>query len=264
MDKPKDNKKKELSPNHVSDVRNILKTVRGASAIHPLMVPSPDSPMKGNVSEPVAGDDQLIPAKTGEYVIPEPVVKRKGTQFFDNLIKKTLEELMPADMAAKGGTGTAETGFRWGGEVGDPQGYGERGERIPGATASWVTSPTGQGPTDNPDNPWTEPTPIPASSPNPFGQPDPNVFINREPKWAEAGVDPKVNSFFNGNPWYNPNNNLGFGYNPFGMSSNFPGSTMLPTYWDNQGYPFAIPYYPATPDSTAGTPNHIGQPKNMS
>ncbi len=39
----------------------------------------PDNPMK---------DNKLVPMRSGEYVIPEPVVKAIGKPFFDNMIKK--------------------------------------------------------------------------------------------------------------------------------------------------------------------------------
>lgn len=84
-------KAKPLSPNHVKHLRSLLKTAsvpRMQGGYHPLLVPQADS------STPAGQDDQLIGAKTGEYVVPQPVVNRKGTQFFDNLVKKTMEEIM--------------------------------------------------------------------------------------------------------------------------------------------------------------------------
>ena len=98
-----------------------------SSMAHPLVVPSPDAPSQGYASEQVGGDDQLIPAKTGEYIIPEPVVRAKVTQFFDNLIKKVLQDQLPPeatkaevdsqDPSNPGGTGTPQTGYKWGGAV---------------------------------------------------------------------------------------------------------------------------------------------------
>ena len=66
-------------------------------------------------------DDQMIPAETGEYVIPRPVVQRKGTEFFDNLVKKTIGDIAGEQAKPK------EAGYRHGGDVGgggDGSGWG--------------------------------------------------------------------------------------------------------------------------------------------
>jgi hypothetical protein len=49
----------------------------------------------GEISGPGGPKDDAIPAQLsdGEYVIPEEVVRRKGTEFFDKLISKTKEDL---------------------------------------------------------------------------------------------------------------------------------------------------------------------------
>jgi hypothetical protein len=51
---------------------------------------------RGEVRGPGGPKQDAIPAalSDGEYVIPEEVVRRKGTEFFDKLIEKTHKDLV--------------------------------------------------------------------------------------------------------------------------------------------------------------------------
>ena len=57
----------------------------------------------GEVSGPGGPKDDAIPARLsdGEYVIPEEVVRRKGTEFFDKLIAKTKGDLQEREQGAQ-------------------------------------------------------------------------------------------------------------------------------------------------------------------
>lgn len=56
-----------------------------------------------NVQGPGGPKDDAIPARLsdGEYVIPEEIVRRKGTEFFDKLIAKTREALAEREEGAQ-------------------------------------------------------------------------------------------------------------------------------------------------------------------
>jgi hypothetical protein len=189
----------------------------------------------------------MIPASTGEYIIPKEVVARKGTQFFDNIVKKTLEEVMPspassvtsplarptqpASPADLGGTGTPETGYRWGGEVREGR-YGGFGGRFLNSFGAPQAQTGYQDAIDPHPNFWGP------GGGRPGG---PQVFINREPPGLNNMNDrivdnPIANNFLNN--WNS------FGYTP---ASGFApgGPTMLPTFWSNYPgvgmVPMAVP-----------------------
>lgn len=232
--KPKPKKdKKELSPNHVKHLRAMMDMARDPSQIaHPLVIPPPGASQKGYAAEQVSGDDQLIPAKTGEYIIPEPVVKRKGTQFFDNLIKKCLEESLPegaADsVAAKAGSGTPSTGYKWGGYIeGEPEDIDQNIDfGRPSTTATGGQQRSGN---------WKPSYRFNPKAYGDFSAPD------------SLGTDPRTfNALttFGHNPWVN---GIASYYPPSYAppSGNLPGSwqgsTTIPTYFNPQGYPYAVP-----------------------
>ena len=101
-----------------------------------------------------------------------------------------------------------------------------------GATPAWFTPPGGQGPSSNPD---IEPTPIPDVLPG-----------NRTDKFEGAGLSDFAPVQFNA--WYGsetPDNAVSFGYIPPQNTLGFDqGPTMLPTFFDPQGYPYAVPTIP--------------------
>lgn len=53
----------------------------------------------GEVEGPGDGEDDLVAVRlsNGEFVVPEDVVRRKGTEFFDKLIAKTQEDIAAQD-----------------------------------------------------------------------------------------------------------------------------------------------------------------------
>jgi hypothetical protein len=218
--KPKAAKeKKPLSPSHVKHLRAMMDLARDPSNMsHPLVVPPAGTPADGNVTQQASGDDQLIPAKTGEYVIPEPVVRAKGTQFFDNLIKKVLQDSLPPDQAEqateKAGSGTPETGYKWGGEVS-------------GKGAEW--NPYGHDPRDD-------------LHPTIFTPPIPQGWASNPSTQASGGDQPWREMSQGGGGWFNwagPNQlgNIGPPNTPWFTQ----GPTMVPTTLGNSGYPMAIP-----------------------
>jgi|GEM_PF-1772279 len=74
----------------------------------------------GEINGPGGPKDDFIDAKLsdGEYVVPEEVVRRKGTEFFDKLIEKTQSGI-PKPMAAGGAMVTTPPGAQpMGGAVG--------------------------------------------------------------------------------------------------------------------------------------------------
>jgi hypothetical protein len=106
-------------------------------------------------------------------------------------------------------------------------------------------------------DPSIEPTPIPASTPSP---PDPNVFINQWPPNLTPSMDipfvqppglPNIDPEFDPDQYmfqgeygrnFNPFGNFGY-FAPPGTPGWLQGPTMLPTTFDPQGYPYAIPVF---------------------
>jgi hypothetical protein len=249
---------------------------------HPLVVPPAGTPADGNVTQQASGDDQLIPAKTGEYVIPEPVVRAKGTQFFDNLIKKVLQDPLPPtdsgepqDPASQAGTGTPQTGYQWGGEVTKPGAINDS-FNLPEGGGRGFNFSYGDPNRGNFINKWNDVPSYdqPASLPPPPPQPpDPNVttFTQNNPptpptfqgddhpsgntSGSAARSDTYLNrigEIYSGNPYtMGTLPQGGAGYLP---PSNLPGSVQgpvaIPSYFDPQGYPWA---QPASADWNTGT-----------
>lgn len=258
--------KNQLSPNHINHLRNTLRASASNSLPHPLMVPPPASPAPAG-----AGDDTMIPAKTGEYVIPEPVVRLKGVQFFDNLVKKTLAEVMPPEEAAQGGEGSPEQGYWRGGEVGDGTERFGRGFNFFGGRSGPSYIPRAmtqyQEAVDPHPNFWNQP-PVPR---------DPNVFVgnrnNPNPprdffktygdRMEAKDQYPNINAqglygIFNG----------GYGLLPFNGGA-ISGPTISPTFWSNANTggnwfaPVAIPTGGWTPGNVLniGTSRHSIRPE---
>ncbi len=231
--KPKtDKKKKELSPSHVKHLKIMMNMARDPSALaHPLLVPPAGMPAQGHVTEQVSGDDQMIPAKTGEYVIPEPVVRAKGTQFFDNLIKKTLQDVLPPEASQeaeqKAGKGTPETGFRWGGEV-EPRGMSKQLQTQPSPMVNYVGGFKGGGPTTIASG--NDPAP-------PIGGVD-IPEANMEDPFGDTGRLGGPDLRF-AMPWFMGQSQ--FGYQPPPWAAGFgQGPTIIPTTLGNSGYPMAV------------------------
>lgn len=269
--KPKAKKeKKELSPNHVKHLRAMMDMARDPSQLaHPLVISPPDVTNQGYANQQVSGDDQMIPAKTGEYIIPEPVVKAKGTQFFDNLIKKVLQEQLPPtdsgepqDPVSMAGKGSPSKGYKWGGEVREPKPV-LTNYQSPGRINDQFPLPTGGAQAHrggiNPH--WNDPNGGNWNPNDPDNQPD----LPREgnpPDRAERlsymdMLGPRGGLFagrtFTFNPWLAGNLPPGgAGYQPpQGMPNPNGGFTAIPSYWNNQGYPFA---QPATADFDSSGP----------
>jgi len=266
--KPKtDKKKKELSPNHVKHLRTMMNMARDPSAMsHPLLVPPAGVPAQGNVTQQVGGDDQLIPAKTGEYVIPEPVVRAKGTQFFDNLIKKTLQESLPPEAAdeaeQKAGTGTPETGFRWGGEIPE-RGMYKQLYLNKGNDQGWSPQPQPQMQTQPNRSGWSpQPqaqtnyqqvgTPTEGHGPGTFAV-NPSLFYGDNFSPSGSGF-PDIRGGGVTNRAYLPNilTQVGMPWSP----------TMIPTTYDPQGFPYGVPVL--SPDSSNSGPHPHTPPKHDS
>lgn len=296
--------KKDLSPNHVSHVHAALRSAKSSHGFHPLLVPpAPDAG---------GGDNQMIPAKTGEYIIPSEVVARKGTQFFDNLIKKTLEEVIPSPAAGKSpsarlasqatpasssdlaGSGTPETGYRWGGEVREPHGqfqmYNPNNQQQP----AWASGPTpalnapwSAVPAPLANNPWSG-MPAPQVNNSPSGSPyrlskdinyqqvvtpteggGPGNFAANPSLFYGDGFSPSGSGFpaiRGGFPHPAGIENRSFNTNPFWQ--NQPGMpwspTMIPTTYNPEGYPRAVPVFPSSPDYDSSGPHPHTPPKSNS
>lgn len=188
-------------------------------------------------------DNMMVPAQSGEYMIPSAVVRHKGTEFFDNLIKKSLEKVMPQHMASMGGTGSPETGYAVGGPIGG-QGESNRGGYYGGPQFD---------PNIHGFDPNIEPSPLPntggpiVETPTWNTAQNPNVYWGSEP--VDLRNDPSSGGrqlFFDSRGYFPPIGTPGWGQGP----------TMIPTYFDPQGYPYAVPVNGWNPpDAQAGLPN---------
>jgi hypothetical protein len=187
-------------------------------------------------------DDQMAPVKSGEYIIPEPVVKRKGTQFFDNLVKNTLKEVMPPSQVSEGGTGTPETGYAKGGEV-----WGSPLSATGSEDFSEPSELDGPGPVTPSTIAWGG---LPASNFNPNvnfnAPPDMNRLVYLQNNFqTPIGNSDKFSEPIQGefgrnfNPWSNFFNQGYIGQ--LGTPGALQGPTSIPTTFDSQGYPFAVP-----------------------
>lgn len=149
------------------------------------------------------GDNTMIPAKTGEYVIPDHVVKAKGTDFFDNLVKK----YMPS-----GGTGSPQRGYILGGVVAE-------GGRRGGYNFDFGQGGFGFPPADMGD--------VPSLDQPPFSSPGNTSSGMPTPAWSSG--EP-ISTF------YDPTSSFsgpGGGYYPGGGGTPAFGGTQIPTQWVN-------------------------------
>lgn len=180
------------------------------------------------------GDDTTISAKRGEYVIPDHVVRAKGTEFFDNLVRKHMP---------MGGTGSPQRGYAMGGVVGE----GNQSQNSAFSGISQMSPSFWQG-----QDAWSEPTPIPVgqgggATPAPdWGQVTPSGYGGNYPASWDVG-QPSVWSAGYG------------GYVPAygGIPAQGQG-TMIPTDWVNYpgvGWvPMAVPSW-----RDAGMAGNFGQ-----
>jgi hypothetical protein len=65
----------------------------------------------------------------------------------------------------------------------------------------------------------------------------PTTAPDREPAWSRAGFDPGLSNQFNLNSFYGT-------APPVGSPGALQGTTQIPTFFDSQGYPFAVPVQP--------------------
>jgi hypothetical protein len=129
---------------------------------------------------------------------------------------------------------------------------------------------------------WQEPAILAGNiAPNSWGGPDtrsgynqPTVLVPRDQSgdWGREsgqrraewrndreGYMAGMEGMFGGrNPWMNFNATAPFGYNPpQGLPGSWQGPTMIPTFFNPQGYPYAVPVGGATIDQTLGSGAHI-------
>ena len=260
-------------------------------------VPKPNSP--ANPASPFGQDTIMAPMNPMEYVIPEPVVRKLGTDYFDNLVKSTLSEVMPPDEAQQGGTGTPATGFKYGGGVFNPSAddgyYGKKfmpqaeTSNDPQSPNGWGSpraiqqnlpaspwgNPTGQG-QNNPNSPWGNPmaeTSYQGQGPDdPPESPDDGGWNGFMTRWGDLHPNQHWN-----NPAWRQGHELGNeptdsrGYNQFfnlggfgtwpGSGSPISGGTMVPTYWKDQGNGIFAPM--AVPLGGWGSDPSAGQAGQM-
>lgn len=188
-------------------------------------------------------DNKTIPAQSGEYVIPAAVVKAHGKGYFDSLVQNTLG-------STKVPAGSPSKGYWMGGQVqGEPGGPGGRWrapmQNLVGRMPQGGKSPWGR---PRSDIAYQEAVGGPDDNSEVFGGRGggPQVFLNRD--WSPGMSDM-------GHVMYNP-------FNMFQtMQPGMPWSpTMIPTSYDFQGYPMAVPTnYVATNSSDPTGLLHAGQ-----
>jgi hypothetical protein len=147
------------------------------------------------------GDDTIIAAKRGEYVIPAEVVRRKGTDFFDKMIEPPDTDKKPGGKMTRSGL----IGFAHGGGI--------------------------------------EPDILPGNNPNDLR------FIGFD-AWGDFSPGMFKNLIYGGNPgMFSQMSNFLPGYSALGnLPGSWQGNTMIPTFFDAQGYPYAPPV--SEPDYT--------------
>lgn len=191
---------------------------------------------KGNTSSYYGRDTMMAPMNPNEYVIPAPVVMHKGTEFFDNLIQKSLQKLMPPEQAQKGGTGNAAQGFATGGQGnrGTEPGGGGLGGGFYVPPAGGITGTYWGGEVGSGLGQYEEPTPLPGTEGGgPLPPPGPQI--------PTPSFNPQPGQWY-GFPETPAGQWVGSGYNPpAGLQGSWQGQTALPTFFDPMGYPYAVP-----------------------
>jgi len=141
----------------------------------------------GAIEGPGGPRDDAIPiqASDGEYVIPEDVMRRKGTEFFDKLVEKTQQDVAER---AQGGDPKSPTRMQQTPQgpmtalpPPAPQGYAEGGPVVPPGSFQGV--PTGVPPQAPPQAP-PQQTPAPQPQVQPAGPVPPNATQMREESFA--------------------------------------------------------------------------------
>jgi hypothetical protein len=172
-------------------------------------------------------DNKKVPMQSGEYVIPTDAVKAIGKENLDKMVMSVLGKLTPP-------SGSPSKGFRRGGF------YGQRYAQ-------------------NAVNPSAFPSRFPGNMPDyPFGIRDPNVQIARPaPVFTHSWEDFGFKSPSGFNPWVNAMSRQWYGTAPFAGA---PQQTAIPTYWNPQGIPYAVPAWVPTPgDKSRHTPEWKNQ-----
>jgi hypothetical protein len=110
------------------------------------------------------------------------------------------------------------------------------------------------------------PTPFPEQNPPdlpPPTQDEPTTAPYREPGWADSPYDQAraFNPVYRYNPWIFGSSGFSPGYTPpMNLPGSWQGATKIPTFFDQQGYPFAVPV--TAPDLVSDpTQRHIPQKK---
>lgn len=219
-------------------------------------------------------DNKTIRAQSGEYVIPASVVQAHGKGYFDNLVQNTLGSTkVPAGSPATGywqggyvpqGMSQDEPRRQWGGGQpmgmsnqprggfwGSPRGEQSNGPRNAGRWNPWG----GPGGMSNNRAPWQGGPPQAISGNQDAVDEYPNF-------WGHQNAG---NVFMSPRDWSAGSSDLGHTmYNPFNMFQTMqPGMpwspTMIPTTYDNQGYPMAVPNNYVTNSSDPTGLLHAGQ-----
>lgn len=173
----------------------------------------------------------MAPMNPNEYVIPAPVVAHKGIEFFDNLIRKTLSQIGASQQqVSMAGRGSPQSGYIVGGAT--PAEGGRFGNFVQGGIDTMYPPQAGWD-ASQPMPPWSEPGPLPGT---PGGG-----EIPPPPQFNSQSFDPGAGRWYGfpetpGGQWVAQGNQP-----PPGLSGSWQGQTQLQTFFDPQGYPYAVP-----------------------
>jgi len=173
-------------------------------------------------------DNVLVPMQTGEYVIPTPAVKKIGKHKLDGMVQSALGTVTPP-------SGTPATGYRHGGYYAG-RGYGQYQQ---------IITPTEGGP-GGPGNVAVNPNLFYGEGFSPSGSGFPSI---RGGFQHPAGLE---NRSFTTSPFWQ--NTPGMPWSP----------TMIPTTYNPQGYPRAVPVFSPSPDYGSAGPHPHTPPKSES
>jgi hypothetical protein len=181
----------------------------------------------------LAADEVPVIAQEGEIMIQRSVAQQPGMAEFLLALN--------AGMLFHGG-GRIRRMHKGGESAFDPD---RDDPRDFGGTPAWFTSPTGQGPEGNFPPDWTDPSIEPPALREPdFGKPSTEARGSDKGggrrESFEQGWDPGT-----ANPWITGFSLVGPGYTPpLGTPGFWQGPTIIPTFFDQMGFPFAVPVAP--------------------